>query len=342
MAPDMTHNIAIKQIPKTITAGIIALFILSGFCLVYYKLPVHLTSKTGTTDYVWEQHAYYSKMTEGFGYGRMNNEGFNNLEDYTAQPVDILLMGSSQMEASNVAQNETTAALLNSKFNETKYVYNIAISGHSIPHIVTNLETAIQYYTPREYVVIETMSIQFDTASLEDIINSKIQRILSYDRGIVFRLQKIPYLRLLYGQYKAIRGNNEDEIPEQVPEVFDKEKYSELLDTVIQRINQISINNDIKLTIFYHPHLVLNKDGSVSTNTNTEYLELFKTACNNNNICFMDMTGTFTEEYKRSHVLPHGFANTAVGAGHLNKNGHKIIAAELFRQINQATPGSAI
>jgi hypothetical protein len=338
----MTVNIAVKNVPKIIIAGIIALFILSVFCLVYYNLPVHLTSKTGTTDYVWEKHAYYRKMTEGFGYGRMNNEGFNNLKDYTAQPVDILLMGSSQMEASNVAQNKTTAALLNSKFNESKYVYNIGISGHSLPHIVTNLETAIQYYTPKEYVVIETMSIQFNTTSLEDIINSKIQRIPSYDSGIVFRLQKIPYLRLLYSQYKSLRGNNDDEIPEQVPDIFDKEKYSELLTMVMQRLNQISINNNIKLIIFYHPHLVLNKDGSASTNTDTEYLELFKTACGSNGIYFINMTGAFTEEYKSNHVLPHGFANTAVGVGHLNKNGHRIIAAELFRQINETTPGSAI
>ncbi|GHV09213.1 hypothetical protein FACS189485_21530 [Spirochaetia bacterium] len=338
----MTLTIAIKNIPKVIAAGIMALFILSVFCLFYYNLPVHLTSKTGTTDYVWEKHAYYSKMTEGFGYGRMNNEGFNNLKDYTAEPVDVLLMGSSQMEATNVAQNKTTAALLNSKFNESKYVYNIGISGHSLPHIITNLETAIQYYTPKEYVVIETMSIQFSIASLEDIINSKIQRIPSYDRGIVFRLQKIPYLRLLYKQYKDIKGNNDDEIPEQVPDISDKEKYSELLDMVMKRLNQTGINNNIKLIVFYHPHLVLNKDGSASANTDTEYLELFKNACGNNGIYFMDMTGVFTEEYKGSHVLPHGFANTAVGAGHLNKNGHKIIAAELFKQINKTTPGSAI
>jgi hypothetical protein len=281
-------------------------------------------------------------MTEGFGYGRKNNEGFTNLEDYHAQPVDILLMGSSHMEAGQVAQNKTTAALLNSKFNGANYVYNIGTSCHDLPHITNNLETAIQYYRPQKCVIIETGSIQIGIASLEDIISSRIHRLPSYDKGIVFRLQKIPYLRLLYKQYKSIQGNNEDELPEQVSDILDKEKYPELLDTVMQRLNKISSNSNIKLTIFYHPHLLLNKDGSASANTDTEYLELFKTACGNNGIYFIDMTGAFTEEYKRSHTLPHGFANTAVGAGHLNKNGHKIIAEELFRQINQVTTGSTI
>jgi hypothetical protein len=329
-------------IPKIIAAGIVAFFVLSSFCLAYYNIPVHITSKTGTTDYVWEKHAYYSKMTEGFGHGRMNNEGFNNLEDYLAQPIDILLMGSSQMEATNVAQGKTTAALLNSTFGESKYVYNIGISGHDLPHSINNLETAIHYYAPKDYVVIETMSVQFGVAALEDLLSERIRRIPSYDRGIVFRLQKIPYLRLLYKQYKDINGSNEDDIQEQVPEALDRERYSALLDGAIKRISQIGIDNKVTPIVFYHPHLALGKDGSAAPDTDAEYLGLFKAACGNNGIRFVDMTDAFVEEYKRSHVLPHGFYNTAVGAGHLNKNGHRVIAEELFRQMCEAAPGSAI
>jgi hypothetical protein len=327
---------------KIVTAGMIALFVLTAFCLVYYNIPVHLTSKTGTTDYAWEKHAYYCKMIEGFGYGRMNNEGFNNLEDYNAQPVDILLMGSSQMEGTNVEQTKTTASVLNKSFNESKYCYNIGILGHALPHIVSNLETAIEYYTPHEYVVIETMTIQFNAKSLEDIIESRVQRIPSYDSGILFHLQKISYLRLLYNQYKNMKGNSEDEVQERVPGIFDKEQHFILLDTVMHRINQISIDNNIKPIIFYHPHLSLNNDGPASVNTDNEYLNAFKTACVNNDIYFIDMTDAFMQEYQANHILPHGFANTAVGAGHLNKNGHRIIANELFRRINEIEKGGSI
>jgi hypothetical protein len=152
----------IKKLATIISAGITAFLALIIFCFVYYNIPVHTTSMTGTTDYVWEKYAYYSKMTEGFGYGKMNNEGFNNLEDYHEQPIDMLLMGSSQMEGTNVAQTKTTVSLLNNLFNETKYVYNIGISGHDFPHILNNLETAIRVYAPREYVIIEIGSILFD------------------------------------------------------------------------------------------------------------------------------------------------------------------------------------
>jgi hypothetical protein len=157
----------LKKTIKFILAGITAFLLLNIFCFVYYNMPVDITTETGTTDYVWEKHAYYSKMTEGFGYGRMNNEGFNNLQDYNAQPVDILVMGSSQMEGTNVPQNKTTTALLNELFNGQKYVYNIGISGHTFPHIVNNIETTIQYYNPTEYLVIEIGSMQCDIQDLE-------------------------------------------------------------------------------------------------------------------------------------------------------------------------------
>jgi hypothetical protein len=338
----MMLKTAVNTFLKLVVAGMIALFVLTVFCLVYYNIPVHLTSKTGTTDYIWEKHAYYSKMTEGFGTGKMNNEGFNNLKDYTAQSINILLMGSSQMEATTVAQTKTTVSMLNKSFNESKYSYNIGISGHSLPHVVSNLETAIQYYTPHEYVVIETMSIQFNIKSLEDIVESRVQRIPSYDSGLIFHLQKIPYLRLLYHQYKGIKGNNEDEIQEQAPDVFDKEQYSVLLDTVMRRINQISVNSNIKPIIFYHPHLSLNKDGSAAAKTDDEYLDAFKVACDNNGVYFVDMTAPFMQEYQTNHILPHGFANTAVGVGHLNQNGHRIIANELFNRITEIERGNSI
>jgi hypothetical protein len=334
----MTHGIRI------ITAGIIAFLCLTLFCFVYYNIPVHVTSKIRATDYTWGKYAFYSKMVEGFGYGRMNNEGFNNLENYSGQKVNILLLGSSQMEGTNVPQKETTAALLNTLFNRGKYVYNIGISGHDFPHIINNLETAIKQYSPGEYVFIEIGSVIFSQESLKECINSNVKRIPSYDSKIMFFLQKIPYLRLLYLQYKNFTGNNEEgeNVPAQVPIQFNREEYSRILDGVMKKVHQISMYNNIKTIIFYHPHLTLNKDGSALVSTNDEYLAIFENACRDNGIYFIDMTDVFLKEYKKNHILPHGFANTAIGTGHLNKNGHRLIADALFYRINEIKKDGSI
>jgi hypothetical protein len=344
----MAIKFSAANLGKIIIAGIIAVLILSIPCLVYFNFSISIPTKGCPTDYVFEKHSYYSRAVEGFGYGRMNNEGFTNIEDYNEQPVDILLMGSSQMEGLQVPQDKTTASLLNKLFSGKEYVYNIGISEHNFSIVANNFEAAIKKYTPKKYVIIETGSIQFSMQTLVDIIHYKIPEHIpeSNIRGpraflrTTF-LKNILYIRLFLYQVKKFRDKaNKDKL--EGVDGFNKDEYLKNITMVMQRLNQTTIENNTKLIIFYHPQLVLNKDGSASTNTDTEYLELFKTACGNNGIYFMDMTGVFMEEYKSNHVLPHGFANTAVGTGHLNKNGHRIIAAELFRQINETTPGSAI
>jgi hypothetical protein len=330
-----------KNTFKFIFSGIVAFLVLNIFCFVYYNLPVHVTTKTGVTDYYWETHAYYSKMTEGLGYGKMNNEGFNNIQDYFYQPIDILLMGSSQMEGTNVPQKATTTALLNKLF-ETKYVYNIGISGHNFSHIVNNLETAIQFYKPNKYVIVEIGSLQFNVQSLEESINGTLRRIPSYDNKIMFFLQKIPYLRLLYSQYKNFIGKGDEENLQQSNTIFDMEKLSASLDAVMKKLYMVEKEYGIKIIIFYHPHFTLNSDGTISENTVYEYQKTFEDACDNNNILFFSMADVFAEEYNNNHTLPHGFSNTAVGSGHLNRNGHMLIADELFRQINNIEKDGSI
>jgi hypothetical protein len=54
-----------------------------------------------------------------------------------------------------------------------------------------------------------------------------------------------------------------------------------------------------------------------------------------NGVLFVDMTGVFISAYNTRRDLPYGFLNTAVGVGHLNKNGHAIIAVELFKRIQE-------
>ena len=48
------------------------------------------------------------------------------------------------------------------------------------------------------------------------------------------------------------------------------------------------------------------------------------------------MSDDFIEEYMESSRLPHGFMNTSVGTGHLNRTGHKLIANHLFEVLVEA------
>ena len=49
-----------------------------------------------------------------------------------------------------------------------------------------------------------------------------------------------------------------------------------------------------------------------------------------------EVRGVEVEEYENEAVLPYGFTNTSIGSGHLNKNGHAMIAESLYEIIKEA------
>jgi hypothetical protein len=328
---------------KFILAGITAFVFLNVFCLVYYNVPGHVSTEKGATDYVYPAFARYSQAVEGFGYGKMNNEGYNNKDDYRSQKIDILLMGSSHIEGMNVAQRETTASALNALL-KARYTYNIGFSTHDFLRNLNNLKDAVDYYKPQGYVVLEIQNIIFSVQELESVIYSQMKRLPSFDRGVLSYLQRMPYLRLGYRQIKFLSGlhvvdmldffKKDNSKAEKDTNIINWEKMEILLDSLMARTREICIDNEIDFIMVYHPHLAIQKDGSVSAAYLNEYLTKIRDACHNNGIYFIDMTDVFIEEYNNNHILPHGFSNTAVGEGHLNKNGHRLIASELVRQIN--------
>jgi hypothetical protein len=334
---------SLKFLLKILAAGCVAVLILSVPCLVYHDFSLTIPIREGVTDTTAEPYHRYSSATEGFGYGRTNNEGYNNLLDYNAQRIDILIMGSSQMEGYQIPQRKIATALLNNLLDGSKYVYNIGVSSHSFYTVANNFERAVKYYHPKQYAVIETGSVQFDTHALEDVLNYQVKWLfqdresnISGIRGL-FRnslLYKIPYIRLLWYQISILKKNRQSNTIKTDTTLI-TEDYTQNLNAVISRLRQTCAENVVKPLIFYHPHLRLNKDGSVSAATDDEYLATFKNACDANDVLFVDMTGAFISAYNTRRVLPHGFLNTAVGAGHLNKNGHAIIAAELFKRIQE-------
>jgi hypothetical protein len=229
-----------------------------------------------------------------------------------------------------------------SPFNKSKYIYNIGISGHDFPHIINNLETAIQFYKPTEYVVIEIGSLQSDVQELERGLNASLEKLPSYDSKIMFYLQKMPYLRLLYSQYKSLTGKNNDaDISEQKMAAFNEGQYSEVLYSALEGLSQTAIMYNVKIIIFYHPHFKLNYDGSISKNTDGKYLRIFENSYKFENVFFVNMANDFSKNYETNYVLPHGFLNTAVGEGHLNRHGHQVIAHALFKKINQIETGGS-
>ena len=66
----------------------------------------------------------------------------------------------------------------------------------------------------------------------------------------------------------------------------------------------------------------------------------FAELCADENIIFIDMTEEFVSLYEEQHILAHGFVNTTVGRGHLNRYGHASIAKRLAEVIEEGNDGN--
>ncbi len=333
----------VKWFAKAFAAGVIAIMISSVFCYFYYNPGSHITSKTGATDYVWLPNKMTYRSTEGFGKAKTDKNGYFNTFGNDDFGFDILLMGSSHMEAGNVTETENTAYLINDILSENSIsLYNIGISGHDFLRCVKNLPVAIEKFRPNDYVVIETSAVEFNADDVDALINGEMKNISSHDSGLLFELQKITALKLLYSQLEGAVESFFEQFEEKDNESSNgvgndspNPESEEYLNKLTEHIENIANENNVRIIVFYHPTLALNKDGTLSLSDDRESVRLFAEACKDEGIVFIDMTNEFCEMYETEHVLPHGFSNTSHGEGHLNKYGHRAIAKKISETVIQ-------
>lgn len=327
-------------IGKIILSAILSFAILTAFCFLYYNIPAHKNNDDGSTDYKWESNVFYSRATEGFAWGRTNNDGFVNSFDYTkGMPIDVLIMGSSQMEAFQVNMDESTSAKLNDLLGE-KTVYNIGISGQSLLSCVQGLESALQKYSPRKFVILETSRLSFSPKDLDDVLNGTYTRIPPHTGTLVSLLQKNQYLRLLYAQVNNYSKRSSGDIDEDNNSSNDKTTLTDdnviLTGSMLKMIAKtVSSYNGVRAIICFHPNLSVNSENDLVIDRNDNSVEIFKKLCENNGVIFLDMSEKFKHEFSENHILPYGFPNTTIGKGHLNNNGHTMIAEELYKIIRE-------
>ena len=323
---------------KATIAAICSLVLLSAFTLVYTHTGVHITNDTGATDYKWEPNQYKSTMSEGFSWFCMNEDGFNNSFNVSdVEEINILLMGSSHMEAVNVPKVDNTAFRLNNTDLQELTTYNIGMSGHTIYTCVKNMKAAVDEYEPTDYIIVETGTVALEEDKMQEVLDGKLTTIPSHDNGLMYKIQKFPCILPLYreiGNWVSVGKKEYTETIFPSPNTF-PDKYRLTLNSFFDMI--IDSSDGRKVILVYHPTLQFNEDGSVIEESDTQ---LFQTACKEHGIEFVDMFDDFTNEYMNNHNLTHGFINTEVGVGHLNSIGHKLIANRISKVIRELENGS--
>ena len=326
----------LKKIFATVAALITAAVILDVFCSWYYNPTAYLREESRSTDTKREANAFTSRATEGFAWCVTDENGYNNAS-VPEGDIFVLAMGSSHLEGFNVMQDENMASRLEALLAENGVggsVYNIGMSSHIFTRNVGNLDRALERFSPTGYVLLETQDIAITRKSLNKAIKSKYGRLKATNVNLPDFITDRPLLRTLYNQYMGLTQGEESA---KVRKLKDKylEEYKQAILELMQHINGIAEKHGVKAIVCYHPHMVINADGTVTPQADKNCRLAFEYACEEAGVIFVDMTQPFTDEYQRSKSLPHGFANTSPGVGHLNKTGHELIAQALSEEISR-------
>lgn len=329
-----------RKTARFFISGLCSVIILSLIMCLYSITPVHMENPNKNTDYIWTPNSVWVKMTEGVSYGKFDYNGFNNKT--VIKNPDIIILGSSHMEATEVMQNENTAFLLSQKFNGHHSVYNMGISGHDIYKVCHYLKKSIDIYKKSvKYVVIETSTIDIDSDKLDSAINQNSDFTKSYNHGIIGAMQKIPFIRIAYQQFDGGLKNiiipelNKDKKNKKNNDVFSAVKPNpESYKKLFSYLSEIQSDYSVKIILMYHPSEEIKQDGSISFEK-TKSDNDFKQCAEKYGIEFIDLSDAFEEMYIKEHKLPHGFCTGKLGEGHLNRYGHMCASNELYRTISK-------
>lgn len=266
---------------------------------------------------------------EGFSFGHLNNEGYKCLHDYKpGMSIDILVMGSSHMQAFQVFGEETASEILEVLSGLT--VYNIGAGAHFFLTCVSNLAAEVKRYRPLRYIVIETPFIMFPDKDIKPLVDGTFKKEEKKRGTLRLLVRKNKFMKRLWVQFNTVLRNSSNTHSEDT-----KRNNIFLMNELMKLIHNVSETYDVKIIIAYHPSVSLNKDGTLKINGSPETVKQFSDLCTQNGIYFVDMSNRFLDEYGKNYTLPYGFMNSSVGKGHMNRYGHRMFAEEIYKLINR-------
>ncbi|MBR1391482.1 MAG: hypothetical protein IJ567_08610 [Lachnospiraceae bacterium] len=324
---------------KAIAAGITAFCILALFCVFYYNPPIHVVSGDKATCYKREPGSFWARATEGMAWGKIDQNGYNNSESvWETGEVDLLMMGSSQTEGLYVRADQCASSLLNGMFSEDGrgyQVYNIGMSAHTVYQNANNLQQAMEVYQPKRYVAIETGSVSYDILQYLAIEDGSFENLTlqEYPPVIAFA-EKIPYVKLLYQQWKNYRnkeGGSEALSPGE--DVYDSAGAAGRTGKLLDYMNDRVTAEGCTLILYYIPEVAFDEQGNMYFASDANTRESYGQMCREKGILFVDMADVLQRAYDEDHEVGAGFANTTVGYGHLNAKGHRMLANAIYEVI---------
>jgi hypothetical protein len=326
---------------KKCISVVIAILVLNLIAGAYLFQPGWIETDLVGTGIFWHPGTFRTNFKEGMGIYSVDANGYLN-KNLPLEDKYTVVLGSSMTQAVNVMEGERYSDLLNTylqKSSDRLAVYNVSRDNFLYPDIVKGFSALVSQFQDAERFVIEIGTVEFE--DYEDSLNQTVYGDLSADE-IVNRQSWNAKLKMtvkeFFPLFPVVKGQIENMISLNDGNEQSDEVRTEDTDKVIEYYNKslqlLRKSYDGEIIIFYHPTVSIAQNGDLNV-TQENNLEEFMSICEENEIGFIDMTTAFKNAYANDGVVPYGFSNTQVGIGHLNKYGHKLIADELYKYLEE-------
>ena len=335
-----------------LTAFAVSFVLINIICFFYYRDPGGSNRETGAVSYIVERGRYWINFEEGYGVNKADRNGYIN-DNSNLSDKYILILGNSQTQGINVFSSQRYPKLLNDKLhianNNSSRVYSVAQGGADFCKLAQGVTALIKEFPQAEMIIIQVIDGRVVLDDLECIYNQRtfdeVDRAeYIFDNEGIFRRIKhwvkdyIPILGFATGarmknalnEIKSVSNNRNASVVnnnEQIDVHILSSKLTDALNFLNECVN-------VPIVIINLNTVRINKeDGSLCVNTNNS--SMWKEACNDAGITYVDMGEDWIELYEEEHKLPYGFTNTRPGYGHLNPDGHRKIAEKLYSVLKQ-------
>lgn len=358
-----------KKILSWITAAIAAVICVNFLCLFYIREPGG-AERSGGAIYAISQPGRISvNCEEGYGFNKTDRNGYTNYTDNLAQDGYVIILGNSMTRATNVFPEDRYVQQLNKMFadsiggdaSETAYAYSITRGGALFAELASGYDAAIEEYPNAKAVVIQLAFSNKDMEINKDLLD-KVYAQREYDytqtaeyifenEGVFKRfkhcvkssLPLIPFAQnrrfnkfghpfsTAFGiNWNALVYGKESEC--ESDSILD-DSESEKKEILVEALTYLNSKNDIPLIIIDMPEIKFFDEKSIEYNLYNQ--EIWKEACEEAGVPFIGMTEEFDNMYAYEGKLPYGFTNTTMGAGHLNKDGNRLVAKTLYQKLKE-------
>lgn len=333
----------IRQILQWIFAGMIAVVLCNCMLLLYHRPAGWIERTNSSTSAIWRPGSTLLMGTEGRGTYTVDQDGYLNA-DLPKQENYCLVLGASYTQGKEVKFGQRYTDLLNDMMAESPEalaVYNCSQDAKFLPGIINDFYAITQEFPDAETIIIETGNTDFSSKELQAACNQHgfdknqvgsviMSNMSSVQKAKLLIKEGLPFYTILKSQLTAMAAKNAEAGTSDNVQTADAEQEQSFLEALALIRSQFNG----QLIIMYHPMVSLAETGELVI-TEQETTEMFASACEANNILFVDMSEAFLEAYKENYSVPYGFSNTTMATGHLSVDGHRVIAEKLYEVLKE-------